>query len=211
MKRLTIIISLVVLSISVFAQKEGEKYLAPSIFTSFGRQYVRYTNYLEHYNASKPLDILVTPSCEFAFFPLDNWRFAFAIGIPFYASPDQEYASGWEYDYIMAVTFNPNVAYYVRLTDHLYYTPEVGIKYEYGKESDSFSSIFSRTTPSYWGITAGVNLFGLEYRVSEKIAISVGISSIYYTFARESGSQYSSSYWQFGINNGTTVSALFYL
>ena len=210
MKRIVLLIGMVFFSLNVVAQKEGEKYLAPSISASFGRQYAHYTNYLEHYNASKPLDISVTPGFEFGYFSADNWRLAFALVFPFYATPQREYDYGWDYNYTMAITVNPNVAYYVRLVDKLYYTPEIGIKFECGRESDDFKGVFDRRTPAYYGIFCYSNLLGLEYRVSEKMAINVGIGAIYYVFAREFGSQYGSSQWQFIFNN-STVSALFYL
>lgn len=210
MKKLALLVGLVAFTITAFAQSKGEMYIAPSISASFGRQYASYFDFTTHYEASRPLDVSVSPYCEYGFFPADNWRIAFALGFPFYATPETEYNNGWDYSYAMAMTFSPNVAYYVRLADKFYYTPEIGVMVEFGRESVDFKGIFDRTTPAYYGVYCYANLLGFEYRVSEKIAIGVGISSIYYLFAREFGSQYRSSQWRFSFNN-STVSVLFYL
>ena len=211
MKKIVLLIGMVFFSLNIIAQKEGEKYLAPSISASFGRQYAHYTNYLEHYNASKPLDISVTPGFEFGYFSADNWRLAIAVGFPFYASPVREDDYGWDYDFAMEVTVNPSISYYVQLADRLFYTPEVGYRFGIAMESSTFDDIFSFSNSfSYFEHSFYANLLGLEYRVTEKFALGIGVGSIYYTRAKGVNQHYSYRMWQFTFNN-STVSALFYL
>ena len=61
----------------------------------------------------------------------------------------------------------------------------------------------------YRGFSIYANLFGLEYRVSKKFAIGVGVGSIYYTLMKDD-QRYVYEVWQFTFNNAN-VSAKFYL
>lgn len=210
MKRIAIIISLMTLTMSTFAQNKGEKYIGLSVSASFGKQYANYTTYYNIYNASKPLSTSVMPTCEFAYFPADHFRIAAAIGVPFDVVPDTQYGTNWTYDYSLGVSINPNMAYYVRLADRFYYAPEFGIRYEIGKTSSAFPNLFDDQTPLYYGFSTYLNFLAFEFRVNEKFALNMGVGSVYYTFAKRFGSQFNNSWWQFDFNSAT-VSALFYL
>ena len=211
MKKIFLLVCIVVLSMSVYAQKKGDKYIAPSLAVSFGKQYATYTTSYEVYHASKPYDISLTPSCEFGFFPANNFRIGLFFGIPFSAYPssqDEQDESKWDFDYTLGIAFNPNMAYYVRITDRLYYTPEIGFKYELWNSFDYIEEIFELEL--YRSISVYVNLFDLEFRVNEKLAIGVGLGSFYYTHVKELGSHLSNSLWYFSFNH-SMVSVRFYL
>lgn len=197
----------------VFGQDKGEKYLAPSISASFGKQYASYTyHHYNEYSASQPLNISFDQSLEFGYYFADDWRFAIALSIPYLATPKSQEEDGWDYDHTLGIYINPSFAYYVPLySDKLFYVPEIGVKTGVEFEGDKFADFMEFwDTDSYFGFTVYANLLSLEYRVSKKFALGVGIGSIYYTYMKDDSNKYTYKWWQFTFNNAT-VSAMFYL
>ena len=210
MKKFALLIGIVILSMSVYAQNKGDKYIAPSLAVSFGKQYATYTTSYEAYHASKPYDLSITPSCEFGFFTYDNFRLGLCIGVPFSAYPASQHndEETWDFDYTLGVAINPNMAYYVRLAEKLYYTPEIGFMFQLWNDFEDIEEIFEPNL--YRSFSVYINLFDLEFRVNEKIAIGVGLGSFYYTHAKELGGKLSNSLWYFNFNNAM-ASVKFYL
>ena len=209
MKRLVLLIGLIILSINVFAQNKGDKYLAPSLSVTYGNQsYSTYFNTV-YYQSEKPCDFSLKPSCEFGYFPANNFRLGIGLGLPFSAFPASYYSDG-DVDFALGVSINPNIAYYVRLADRLYYTPEIGFKYELWNWFDYFGSILEFENGLYQTVSVYANLCDLEFRVNEKLAIGVGLGSLYYSYAKSLWDHNSNSLWNFSFTN-SSVSVRFYL
>ena len=211
MKKAVILIVLIILSINVFAQNKGDKYLAPSLSVTYGDQ--SYSSYLfntAYYYREKPIDFSLNPSCEFGYFPINNFRLGIAVGLPFTVFPAFYHDNKWEIDYAIAVSVKPNIAYYVRLADRLYYAPEIGFKYELWNWFDYIGSILEFENGLYQTVSVYANLFDLEFRVNEKLAIGVGLGSLYYSYAKSLWDHNSNSIWNFSFTN-SSVSVRFYL
>ena len=143
MKKSIIIIFMAIMTTNTFGQNKGEKYLSPSISASFGKQYATYIyNYYNNYSASQPMDITIGQSLEFAYFVVNNWRFAIALYIPFVATPKSESDNKWKYENTLGVFFNPSFAYYVPLSDKFYYTPEIGYRFGFEFDFKGFDDVF---------------------------------------------------------------------
>ena len=215
MKKSIIFILLAFISMGVFGQDKGEKYLAPSISASFGRQYASYVyHHYNEYSASQPLNVSIDQSLEFGYFFADDWRFAVAMIVSYAGIPKSQEDDGWIFNHTLGVYVNPNFAYYVPLySDKLFYTPEIGIAMGY-----EFDYVDSHTTYDhgwnyqgyYRGISVYANLLGLEYRVSKKFAIGAGVGSFRFTYMKDDSKTYTYKWWQFNFNNAT-ISAMFYL
>ena len=200
-----------ILSMNVMAQNKRDKYLAPSLSVAYGNQ--SYSSYLfntAYYYREKPVDFSLNPSCEFGYFPINNFRLGIAIGLPFSVFPAFHYDNKWEIDYALGVSVKPNIAYYVRLTDRLYYAPEIGFKYELWNWFDYIGSILEFENGLYQTISVYINLFDLEFRVNEKLAIGVGLGSLYYSNAKAIWDHNTNSLWNFNFTN-SSVSVRFYL
>ena len=213
MKKSIIFILFAVISMGVFGQDKGEKYLAPSISASFGRQYASYTyNHYNTYYASEPLNISIDQSLEFGYFFADDWRFAIALSVSYAGIPKSQEDDKWIFSHTIGVYTNPSFAYYVPLySDKLFYTPEIGFRMGYEFDFVDYRYHNGLDYKGYYrGITVYANLFGLEYRVSKKFAIGVGVGSIYITYMKNEDKTYTYKWWQFTFNNAT-VSAMFYL
>lgn len=71
-----------------------------------------------------------------------------------------------------SLTIGPSVAYYVKLCDRLYYTPEAGVNF-------AFSSV--EATNGY-GVTAGLALGAFEFRPSSRWGMSLNLVSLEYSY-----------------------------
>ena len=144
MKKIVLFIGLVILSITVFAQDKGDKYLAPNLSVAYGNQSYSSLFNTTFYYSERPYDFSLNPSGEFAYFPINNFRLGIAVGLPFSVFPAFYHNYEWEIGYALGVSVKPNIAYYVRLTDRLYYAPEIGFKYELWNWFDYIGSILTR-------------------------------------------------------------------
>lgn len=213
MKRSSVVGLLMLCSLVAFGQNKGDKYVAASFGASFGSQ--TYQSYDGTYTTSQnsPLTTTLCVQGEFGYFIADNIRFALAIGVPFSSTPRELSGNSWLMSKTISFQINPNIAYYFRLTDSLYYTPEVGFTYEFGsvKEDMTASATYSLDY-SGWDIYA--NLLALEFRVNSKFAIGVGFGSIGYSDGKitdkGSANYFSTSQFRCNLNSGS-VHFRFYL
>ena len=113
----------------------------------------------------------------------------------------------------IGVKINPNIAYYVKLADSFYYTPEIGFSYELGSLKEDMTASTSMNL-NYNGWSLYANILALEIRVSPKLAIGAGIGSISYSNVKltEKGAVEYIKDGQFRFNlNDASVHARFYL
>ena len=210
MKKIVLFSGLIILSINVFGQNKGDKYLAPNLSVAYGNQSYSSIFHVPYYYSVKPYDFSLNPGCEFAYFPINNFRLGIAVGLPFTVFPAFYHENKWETDYAIGVSVKPNIAYYVRLADRLYYAPEIGFKYELWNWFDYIGSILEFENGLYQTVSVYANLFDLEFRVNEKLAIGVGLGSLYYSYAKSLWDHNSNSIWNFSFTN-SSVSVRFYL
>lgn len=138
---------------NVVAQEKGDVYAGGSLglgISSVGQGDISATS----------VSFSMTP--EIGYFIADNCRlgaelsFAISEGVSTFA-------------------FQPTFAYYVKLMDNLYYTPEFKI-------GGGFAASENYTTGLF---TFGLDLFALEFMPSEKLAISLSLVNLTYNLLPE--------------------------
>ena len=179
MKKLVLFAVAMFVSVASFAQKKGDMFIAGSISADCGTQTTSLSDGGYSTSVSQPQSTTLGFGIEYGYFVADNLRLAMAMSVPFSSSPVEEVDGEWLQDKASAFAINPNVAYYVRLADRFYYTPEVGVSVNFGSLKEQVSKSETYKTP-FWGWDVYANLLALEFRVSEKIAIGAIVSGISY-------------------------------
>lgn len=159
MKRIFCILLALSACVSLSAQQRGDK--AVSVFAGATFSNAPYT--------------LVQASVGFDYFVADNFRLSLGVGIPF--------TSGTIGDNLkqntFGVYFNPNIAYYVKLTDNFYYAPEIGGGYDLGSFKQKYTSTVL-VNGKYNGYYLYFDPLCFEFKVNPRFAIGVTIGEFYY-------------------------------
>ena len=131
----------------------------------------------------------ITP--EFGYFVRDNLRIGGLLG--YSIAPLNGRTSH-------TVTIGPNVAYYVKLCDRIYYVPEIGLGFAYASFVGS----------SGVGLASEFKFGAFEYRHSEKWSLSLNLMSLDYTTLSFSGENATSNDVAFQLGISPTVGIKFY-
>ena len=114
---------------------------------------------------------------EVGYFIRDNIK----VGLKFSYNLTRAYKSEVDgeniYRFTHSVALVPNVSYYIRLADKLYYTP--GVDLEIGTTLEKNQINTTTTEKTYVDTKVGfkVNLVALEYRLSDQLAITGDFSN----------------------------------
>ena len=180
MKKILLAAAALFVCVALSAQSKGEKYIAVSVGASFGSENVESYDGAYTTNTSSPLTTSFNVMGEFGYFIADNLRLALALGVPYSSTPTTKSGNTWLRRNTIGFQINPNIAYYVRLADNFYYTPEVGFSYQFGGyKEDMTTSTSMNLNYSGWDVYA--NILALEFRVSEKLAIGAGVGAVSYS------------------------------
>jgi hypothetical protein len=166
-------------AVASFAQDKGDLYVSGSIALDLGTQTTTLSSGGSSISASQPLSTELDFAVECGYFVADNLKVGLACCVPFLSSPTSQLDGTWLSQDTAAFTLNPNVAYYLRLADNLYYTPEVGFAFNFGSVKDHLPKTDTSSTP-FWGWDVYANLLALELRVTDKIAIGAVVGSLLY-------------------------------
>ena len=179
MKKFASLMVAVLISVASFAQQQGDSYLSGMIGVSGGTQKTTLNEDRNLYSENQPLSSSFSIGVEYAYFIKNNLRTALCLSTSTSSSPTTNTSLGWLKSKVFSVNINPNIAYHVRLTDNLYYTPEIGLSLEIGSVKTPIDRNTSYKLPGFeWG--AYVHLLALEFKVTEKIAIGANICSLSY-------------------------------
>lgn len=176
MKRIIVICIATLSCLSMSAQQKGDMYIAASASASFGVQGTKTFDGVSTEGMRRPTANSASASAEFGFFVVDHLRLALGIGVPFLSSPIGE---TYHRNQTVAFLVNPNVAYYIRLADGLYYTPEIGFAYQVGAYKEELSAQTSYNA-NYGSWQVYLNYLALEYKINRKFALGVGIGAVSY-------------------------------
>ena len=179
MKKILLFSVAMLIGVASFAQKKGDMFVAGSISADFGTQKTTISDGSYSTSAKQPSGASFSLGAEFGYFVVDNLRLSMYLSVPFSSSPVEEVDGKWLKDKASSFAINPNVAYYVRLADRFYYTPEVGVSVNFGSLKEQLSKSETYKTP-FWGWDVYANLHALEFRVSERIAIGALVGGISY-------------------------------
>lgn len=206
MKRLIILSIALLFSLSAFAQVKGDMYLAGNLGASCGTQTVTLSEGSYSTKTSQPLDASFGIGAEFGYFVANNMRLAFSLSLPVSFSPTSEDDGKWLKNTTVAVGINPNIAYYVRLAERFYYTPEFGVFFEFGSYKQKLSSSQSYRT-GVWGWGVYLHYAAFEFRINEKFALGFNVGSLDYSSAKimdqESDSSISTGQFKFYLNSAS--------
>ena len=193
MKRIFCILLALTACVSLSAQQRGDK--AVSVFAGATFSNEPYT--------------LVHAAVGFDYFVADNFRLSLGVGIPFISAPIGDNLK----QNSVGVYFNPNIAYYVKLTDNFYYTPEIGGGYELGSFKQKYTSTVL-VNGKYNGYYLYFAPLYFEFKVNPRFAISVTIGEFYYENYKNKDSSNQivdrSDSFSFTLNSGN-VCCRFYL
>lgn len=179
MKRLVLFAVAMFIGLASFAQKKGDMFIAGSISADFGTQTTSLSDGGHSTSVSMPLPTRIGFGVEYGYFVVDNLKLGMSMSVPLTSTPVEEVDGKWLKDKTFSFAVNPNAAYYVRLADRLYYTPEVGVSAYFGSLKEQPSKSETYKTP-FWGWAVYANLLSFEFRVSEKIAIGALIGDMSY-------------------------------
>lgn len=193
MKRLFCILLALTACVSLSAQQRGDK--AISVYAGGAFSNAPYT--------------AVQAAGEFNYFVADNFRLSFAVGVPFTSTTVADNLK----QNTFGVYFNPNIAYYVKLTDNFYYAPEIGGGYDLGSFKQKYTSTVL-VNGKYNGYYLYFAPLYFEFKVNPRFAIGVTIGEFYYENYKykDSSNQIvdKSDTFSFTLNSGN-VSCRFYL
>lgn len=189
MKKHALFVALMLVSIASYAQTKGERYVAGGFSANYGNQTTILKEGPLSYTESQPLSTEFGIAAEYGFFAANNLRIAMSVGVSWGSSPITEHDWGWTKNKTFAVAVNPNIAYHMRMTDNLYYTPEIGMSFERGTLNEQTSKTDTSKHPAI-GWSAYAHLLAFEFKVSEKIALGAIIGSINYSSATISDDNY---------------------
>ena len=184
MKRIILLSILLCGTLSLSAQNKGDKYLAGSFGLSFGNQEQELSNGAVSTTTSQPLSTSFNLMGELGYFIADNLRVGLALGVPFNSSPSNQTDDGtWLKTNTLGFQINPSIAYYVKMAENLYYTPEIGGSYEIGSYKEQLTKN-NTYNADYSGWDLYFHFLAMEYRVNEKFALGVGIGTLGYVNAK---------------------------
>lgn len=148
MKKITVLfIALMGLFVSVNAQEKGDMYVGGNLGLT-----VNSAGTNGYMNSSTSFGI----APEFGYFVADNLK----IGV------ELSYAVGSGH----AMTFSPNVSYYLRIVDNLYYTPQFSFGGGFTAYSGNTNGVF----------TLSMSFLSLEFQPKENWGISMDLVNLSY-------------------------------
>lgn len=217
MKKHIFFVAAILISLATSAQSKGDHYVAWSLSANGGIQKatVSEKGTSVSQSDSEPLDEAYLVSGELGVFVKDNIRASLSLGVGLNASPISEENWGWRKNRTLSFALNPNVSYYKRLADNLYYTPEIGISFERGTVRTQTSMTKAEVTP-IWGWNAYVYPIALEFRATERVALGAIIGSLSYGKATIEEEYYGStislvaSQFKYNLNQSCIVVRLYY-
>lgn len=192
MKKSVLFIVIVTLSMNVFGQKEGERYVSPYLSASFGLTNYRYFQNGGSYHNTEWSNVYISPGVEFGKFLTDNLRFGFSIGNPFSYFVEDNSA-------MLGTLVSPNLGFYVPITDRFSYAPEVGLGGELGLYNGHW----------YYKAMAYTNLLVFDFRVKENVSIAMHMGEIGYCFSKVFNSSGYANQFYYNFNSGM-ISVRFY-
>ena len=215
MKKLVLLIGIFIFSMNVFAQNRGEMYIITSATTSFGQTYGNTfnSNGVLASTTEKPLNTYLSFDAGFGYFVANNFRLELCVGAYYEKDPREKASSdSWLSNKYKGFRVCPSLSYYVKFADKFYYTPEVGVDFDFGKYSYDETLSESWNCP-YRGYSIYTNLIAFMYRVGPHFALWVSVGELHYThrnYYDEGNMIYLGGTTAFNLNNGTIAAHIYF-
>ena len=157
MKRLFTFLALMIITAtsSISAQNKGDSYIGGMLGAGIS------SSFIHGINNSTTSTINASASFEFGYFIANKLKLGAEASYGFSADSFN----------IHALTIGPNITYYARLTDNIFYTPSLTVCF-------AMAAAVGEIIP---GFGIGINLFALEFRPTKRLGFSASIASMSYT------------------------------
>ncbi len=185
----TILLSLCLLfSLGLNAQKSGQTTLGVSVGANLEDYFaaVRVPSNLTYY--SDKFIWTISASAEVSKFLSDNFRISFNAAYGLVIPPDRG-----DIKRVHALAVGPSFAFYIKLAEGLYLTPEAGAGltfswYKRNRSGYPYDDYPSVSSPSLPGFEVVVSPLSFEIKASEKLGIAASFGQIVFAGVRESSS-----------------------
>ena len=206
MKKTVLLSFAMLMSVASFAQKKGDMSIGGTFATDFGSYTM--SSSMDGYGSSEKISFGTSFEIggEYGYFVADNVRLGLGVTFPFSSTPFDKVDGKWLKDKTADFYFSPDVAYYVKLADKFYYTPEIGMLFGWSRIRTQLSpSLTESTSISTWG--GYINILAFEFQASERMAIGVTVGGIAayssdYTY-NDSDVKYKMNQFFCDLNNGS--------
>ena len=153
-----------------------------------------------------PATLGLSAAAAYTYFMSDKVAFSLYTGIEHNRTPN----SSNTFNRATGIMLAPEMKYYIPITDRLFYVVSAGVGVEFGnyKEESTSGNTF-RTGYTGWQI--GISPAGLEFIVSDKVSIGVGLAGFSYVSVNMSsnGNNITTSQKAFKLNS-TSISCCFW-
>lgn len=177
MKKILLMILCTITSLVMSAQEKGDMYVSGSFNISGGNTKTIIEGDQATNTTKTPSSLSFSIAPEVGFFIMDNLKVGLKLSYGLSRAYKSEVDNRKLYRFTHSVAVVPNVSYYLRIVDKLYYTPGVDLEIGASLEKNQINS--STTEKTYVDTKVGlkVNLLSLEYRFSDKLAITGNYSN----------------------------------
>lgn len=177
MKRtLLTIVAIVAMALSASAQQKGEQTLGFNLNYSTGKSTTKVQINDEQSTAATILggDNLGV-GIEYGYFIANNLRVGGQISYGYTADESKTHS----------LIIMPNIAYYVRLTDNFYYTPNFSIGFGLGTTG---TNDYTNENFTMCGLATELQPLAVEFRPTQQFAMTVSLCSLQYVFLTDANS-----------------------
>jgi opacity protein-like surface antigen len=176
MKRtLLTIVAIVAMALSASAQQKGEQTLGFNLNYSTGKS----TTKVQIDEQSNTATILggdnLGVGIEYGYFIANNLRVGGQISYGYTADDSKTHS----------LIIMPNIAYYVRLTDNFYYTPNFSIGFGLGTTG---TNDYTNENFTMCGLATELQPLAVEFRPTQQFAMTVSLCSLQYVFLTDANS-----------------------
>ena len=212
MKKLVIFIGVAFLSLSVFAQDKGEKFVEFAGYSWFGNTKTKASNGHQYATSTVPSNTYYGFETSFGYFVAKRFLLGLGAGVGYSKVPDRQENSEWLFVSNTALWLKPYLSYYVKLADRFFYKPRIGMAFELGNSKYNETLYLTEKYP-YKSLGFYVDFFALEYRVDQHFAIGTNVGQL--SMAKSvmnigaSGTTVTTKQWHFDFNS-CEVAAMIY-
>lgn len=168
MKKIILLFVLMIISASSYAQIKGDIYIGGSFVAE---------NFFDKTEVNKYRVSVFDTYAEVGYFIDDNFRLSMSLGLPFSSTAHKfENTDRNSKESSSSFIINPNAAYYIKLTDKIYYTPEFGVGINIGITDDKISADDSRL----YNINAYISFLSFEMKVTNNFSVALNSGHLTY-------------------------------
>lgn len=198
---------------SLFAQSKGDMFISGSISANLGTQNISLSSGGFTTTESIPLESSFTLGVEYGYFVANQLKIGLGLFTAGTSTPTESKNNKWLKNSTTAFGINPNLAYYVPISDNIHYTPEFGSTIEFGTYKEAISTSSSYKTPcNAWQIY--LSLIGFEFKISDNFSIGASAGTLSYgaVIIKDSSTDMvlQTSQLRFDLNEGAISAKLYF-